>query len=356
MIKADSCQLCVPRRCGNAFVFKTKMIQRNGKWVHAQSDGMQSSPYFLARETDFYTSGYGLYEDALAKLQTLKVSAADSPPPAPPSGDACSSSASVAAEIAELELRQASMELELKAVTTRRIQAQAKTAELQGLVENVNTLTNQLVLSKIEVDDDLVFAKKEHARVCGALQRLMHINVYNDSFHIWFSGPFATINGLRLGRLPFLDPVVEWSEINAALGHAALAVFSLATKLGEFEFGFQKFTVLPLGSASRVKRTDDADGSKAMDLFTDGNFGYFTGKGAFNKALTAFLCCVDELGAFVSARDPTVPVPHAISPDCSSINDLPIALGTDFELWTKALKCLLTNIKWIIAWVAKHTR
>ncbi len=93
-----------------------------------------------------------------------------------------------------------------------------------------------------------------------------------------------------------------------------------------------------------------------MNLFTDGNFGYFTGKSAFNKSLCAFMCCVDELGAFVSALDPTVPVPHPISPDGSKINDLPISLGTDFEVWTKALKCLLTNIKWIIAWVAKHTR
>lgn len=44
----------------------------------------------------------------------------------------------------------------------------------------------------------------------------------NDSFHIWHKGPFATINGFRVGRLPSL--VVDWQEVNAGVGQAALVL------------------------------------------------------------------------------------------------------------------------------------
>jgi hypothetical protein len=33
------------------------------------------------------------------------------------------------------------------------------------------------------------------------LQQLMRMHVVNDAFHIWYSGPFVTINGFRVGRL-----------------------------------------------------------------------------------------------------------------------------------------------------------
>ena len=46
------------------------------------------------------------------------------------------------------------------------------------------------------------------------LDRLRKTNVFNDAFHIWFDGPFGTVNGFRLGRLP--NAPVEWDEINAA--------------------------------------------------------------------------------------------------------------------------------------------
>lgn len=66
------------------------------------------------------------------------------------------------------------------------------------------------------------------------LARLARTNVYNDAFCIGHDGGFATINGLRLGRLPGAS--VEWAEINAAWGQTALLLFTLARKLGvEFE-------------------------------------------------------------------------------------------------------------------------
>jgi len=38
---------------------------------------------------------------------------------------------------------------------------------------------------------------------CNVLLNHFHqINVFNDAFFVWHDGPFGTINGLRLGRLP----------------------------------------------------------------------------------------------------------------------------------------------------------
>ena len=58
------------------------------------------------------------------------------------------------------------------------------------------------------------------------LERLRRTNVFNDAFHIWFDGPFGTVNGFRLGRLPSV--AVEWDEINAAWGMACLLLTTMA--------------------------------------------------------------------------------------------------------------------------------
>ena len=63
-------------------------------------------------------------------------------------------------------------------------------------------------------------------RTSAHLERLRHTNVYNDAFHIWHEGPFATISGFRLGRTPSCP--VEWDEINAAWGQAVLLLHTLA--------------------------------------------------------------------------------------------------------------------------------
>lgn len=60
------------------------------------------------------------------------------------------------------------------------------------------------------------------------MKKLMQMNAINDAFFIWYSGPFATINNFRLGNLPAKP--VEWTEINAALGQAVLAVAVVAQR------------------------------------------------------------------------------------------------------------------------------
>lgn len=63
-------------------------------------------------------------------------------------------------------------------------------------------------------------------RTSAHLDRLRRTNVYNDAFHIWHDGPFATISGFRLGRTSAVP--VDWDEINAAWGQAVLLLHTLA--------------------------------------------------------------------------------------------------------------------------------
>lgn len=49
----------------------------------------------------------------------------------------------------------------------------------------------------------------------------------NDCFHIWHQGPFATINGFRVGRLN--THVVDWQEVNAGVGQAAIVLVTGAS-------------------------------------------------------------------------------------------------------------------------------
>lgn len=81
------------------------------------------------------------------------------------------------------------------------------------------------------------------------LEATSQMNAANDCFYIWHAGPFGTINGFRLGRLPV--ETVEWHEINAALGQVALLLETI-----ENETPLQlSLTLLPLGSYSQVRST-----------------------------------------------------------------------------------------------------
>lgn len=82
-----------------------------------------------------------------------------------------------------------------------------------------------------DVDAQLNYTKEQ-------IKKLSGLNVLNTTFHIWNQGNFGTINGFRLGRLP-CSPV-EWNEINAAWGQAALL---LTVTFNGFSFLFSCVTV-----------------------------------------------------------------------------------------------------------------
>lgn len=180
------------------------------------------------------------------------------------------------------------------------------------------------------------------------LDRLKKTNAFNATFHIWHTGHFATINGFRLGRLPHVP--VEWAEINAAWGQTALLLWSLARKVG---ITFNKFQVVPYGSYSYIKNLTD---EKTLPLYGSGGFRMiFDSK--FDTAMVAFLDCLTQFANEIQ-RHGAFSLPYEM--DKGKIRDnsntgtwYSIKLQFNSEdLWTKALRYMLTNLKWGLAFVS----
>lgn len=137
------------------------------------------------------------------------------------------------------------------------------------------------------------------------IERLKKCNVLNDAFHIWHDGPFGTINGFRLGRLP--DIPVDWGEINAALGQACLLLHVLAERS---RFNFHIYHLVPLGNFSRVEKHGD---DKAIyELYGSGEFqiSRLFWNRRFDQGLVAFLNCIQQLGEFAQQKDSSFKLPY----------------------------------------------
>lgn len=210
------------------------------------------------------------------------------------------------------------------------------------------------------------------------LQKLQRSNVYNDTFNISHDGSFATINGLRLGRLS--SKPVDWPEINAAWGHALLLLVTVADELG---YAFQGYEAHPQGSTSRIvryelsspsssrhnsARASSAGGSgggagggggpppkkHVLELYSSGDMplGLTFMHRKFDNAMVAFLELTRQLGVHVHAqtlaRGKPLELPYPIDGD--RIGDVSIKLGmTQDDGWTKACKLTLTCCKFLLA-------
>lgn len=199
---------------------------------------------------------------------------------------------------------------------------------------------NKLVEQVASVDD-------ETNRVIASLDRYKQINAMNDAFYVWYAGPYATINSFRLGNLT--NKPIEFTEINAALGQAALVVHIIAGKAGVV---FKHFVIVPMGSFPKILRADDRRTS--YPLFIDSSSFSLFPKRNFNLALQGFMSCVQELGDYIANYDPTLSLPYKISVSESRVGDLSFTYGGDDEVWTRSLKFMLSDVKWIIAWYIKH--
>ncbi|XP_011310073.1 beclin-1-like protein isoform X2 [Fopius arisanus] len=204
---------------------------------------------------------------------------------------------------------------------------------------------------------DLILAEDECrslecqlAYASSQLERLKKTNVFNATFHIWHSGHFGTINSFRLGRLPTAP--VDWSEINAAWGQTTLLLTALARKMN---FTFQRFRLVPFGNHSYVEVLDQ---QKELPLYGSGGFKFLWDT-KFDAAMVAFLDCLQQFKEQVEKGDSGFCLPYKM--DRGKIEDS--ATGNSYsvkiqfnseEQWTKALKFLLTNLKWGLAWVSSQ--
>ena len=136
---------------------------------------------------------------------------------------------------------------ELDELRRERLELEAEAADLDARESAYWDDFNDFKLAlerHVDERDSLVVSVEQTGR---QLERLRRTNVFNDAFHIWFDGPFGTVNGFRLGRLS--NVAVEWDEINAAWGMACLLLSTMANAV---KLEFSRYTLKPMGSFSKV--------------------------------------------------------------------------------------------------------
>uniref|UniRef100_A0A0D9VWU3 Beclin 1 protein n=1 Tax=Leersia perrieri TaxID=77586 RepID=A0A0D9VWU3_9ORYZ len=205
----------------------------------------------------------------------------------------------------------------------------------------------QFQLTSHQEERDAVLAKIEVSQV--HLELLKRTNVLNDAFYISHDGVIGTINNFRLGRLPNVQ--VEWDEINAAWGQAALLLHTMA----QYFTPKYRIKIHPMGSYPKVTDINN----NTYELFGPVNLFWST---RFDKAMTWFLTCLQEFAEFAISLDKqnnvppekSLKLPYKIESD--KVGSYTIFLSFNkLDNWTKALKYMLCNLKWVLYWFIGNT-
>ncbi|CAI4758019.1 AMM_1a_G0054460.mRNA.1.CDS.1 [Saccharomyces cerevisiae] len=266
------------------------------------------------------------------------------------------------------------------------VRLQEKKVQLEN--EKLQKLSDQnlMDLNNIQFNKNLQSLKLQYELSLNQLDKLRKINIFNATFKISHSGPFATINGLRLGSIP--ESVVPWKEINAALGQLILL---LATINKNLKINLVDYELQPMGSFSKIKKrmvnsveynnsTTNAPGDwLILPVYYDENFNLgriFRKETKFDKSLETTLEIISEITRQLStiassyssqtlatSQDESsmnnandvenstsiLELPYIMNKD--KINGLSVKLhGSSPNLeWTTAMKFLLTNVKWLLA-------
>lgn len=285
-----------------------------------------------------------------------------------------------AQEEATRKAKQAEKELleELKALEAEQAALEKEKSDLDAEIRQVDIKEEEFwrgrnafntTLGDFQNERDSINSKFDHDS--RQLEKLQRSNVFNDTFCISHDGTFATINGLRLGRMHNIP--VDWPEINAAWGHSLLLLVTVAEKLN---FRFEGYEPQPMGSTSRIVRIEPASTSMAssfypsrpvdanappppakrtvLELYSSGDFplGFTFIHRKFDTAMVAFLELVRQLGVFVQEQTRRegnpLSLPYQIQGD--KISDVSIKLGVQQDdSWAKACKLTLTCCKFLLA-------
>ncbi|GCC29678.1 hypothetical protein chiPu_0008120 [Chiloscyllium punctatum] len=252
--------------------------------------------------------------------------------------------------IQELE----NVEMKRKKVADDLAEVRAETERLHQEEAQYQREYSEFKRQQLELDDDLTSVGNQMRYAQIQLDKLKKTNVFNATFHIWHSGQFGTINNFRLGRLPSVP--VEWNEINAAWGQTVLLLHSLANKM---ELRFQRYRLVPYGNHSYLESLTDR--AKELPLYCSGGLRFFWDN-KFDHAMVAFLDCVQQFKEEVERGDTGFCLPYRMDVEKGKIEDTggsggSYSIKTQFnseEQWTKALKFMLTNLKWGLAWVSSQ--
>lgn len=229
------------------------------------------------------------------------------------------------------------------------IEKEKKTLEEQNLAywTEYNKLKHKLFC----LDDELLSAENQISYYRHRREKLSSTNILNRTFHISHSGSFATINGFRLGRLP--KEQVSWDEINAAWGQCVLLLHCLAKKIG---LKFKKFKLVPYGNNSFIESLDNK--SRELPLYVSSSF-IFLWTAKFDQAMIAYLDCLQQFKEQVEKDEKNFKLPYKMEKGrvIDNINGysfiIKMQTNSD-EQWTKALKFMLTNLKWSLAYVTAN--
>lgn len=204
---------------------------------------------------------------------------------------------------------------------------------------------------QLEVDEEQRSVENLLRNAEFQLKRLRKTNVFNATFHIWHQGSFGTINGFRLGKLPNLP--VEWDEINAAWGQTTLLLASLIKKIG---LKLQRYRLVPFGNHSYIETLDNKP--KELPLYGSSGFRLLWDT-KFDNGMIAFLDCLQQFKEEVERSKKGFKLPYKMEKgkieDPGNGDSYLIKLQFNSEEhWTKALKFMLTNLKWGLAWVSSE--
>ncbi|KAH3914462.1 hypothetical protein HBI56_094290 [Parastagonospora nodorum] len=325
-------------------------------------DGLQQRLGVATRERDAYV-------DYLRRANTDVPSAEEVKAADTALKTAKKTEAAAISNLEKLESEKAELDAQLAALEA---EARQLDQEENGFWKDRNAFNS--TLTEFQNERDALTTR--HAHDAQVLNQLQRRSVYNDTFNITHDNHFATINGLRLGRLP--TPYVDWPEINAAWGQTCLLLATLAERLG---YKFQGYELHPMGSTSTISKlevkgsTSVAESRQSsttaspsvsrqrLELYSSGdfpiNFGFLHRK--FDTAMVAFLECLRQLGEFVENQGihagsslsvgmggPGVKMPYEIRKDRIHDQSIKLALNKE-ESWTKACKYTLTCCKYLLA-------
>lgn len=173
---------------------------------------------------------------------------------------------SIQSQLTQLEEEEKSLLAQIESVRQETAQVDSKLhdqkeqlAKMDEEESNYWQEYNSLKRMYLACEDDFLSVNNQVRYSNAQLERLKNTDVFHLTFNIWHAGQFGTINGFRLGRLPNVQ--VEWSEINAAWGQAALLLYCLAKKLN---LTFERYRLVPYGNYSFLECLDDK--SKQLPL------------------------------------------------------------------------------------------
>lgn len=239
---------------------------------------------------------------------------------------------------------------------------QQKIVETVAGTHALKTTERELILNKAEYwrQFEIHAADREamlentisaHNRLTHATKWLDMIrasHVVNDAFPVSVDLHLGSIGGLRLGRLP--SAPVDWPEISAAFGLVVQLLHELALRAS---FAFSKYRLVLDGSFSGIQR---AHNNTTLPLHSDGDISLvrLVQFKSINDAVAALTECIAELAAHLKGQYPSFLLPFTIIKDLVAGVSIKRAWNSTGASWSTALRSLLANLKYMLAFEAKN--